>query len=358
MGSLSGSIRFLAAPLALVLIAQACGGSASAPSASTVSTVAAATAAATQVPTATVNVGVQASTTYAPYWIAKAKDLFGKHQISVNETLVQSGAASYAAMASGSLDIIEDATSQVLVAASRGEQVKALATSTCVVLNSIGVRTGVSATQMADLKGKRVGVTAFGSAADIVTRYLLRQAGLDPDKDVQMVALTSATPAYLAAFRTGQVDAAFLFPPSSVQIIEQEHLAKVIVDLNASSGPTAPPPALSPGSYCTTFIGSVKFASEKKDVAKRFVDAIKEADAFLNDKANLAEATKLLVDQTKADEASVKYLLENTLGGWKAYLPPKSVENIQTYLNGSGVVTPKVNVTYAQVVDADAMGSQ
>src|SRR5262249_18730498 len=40
---------------------------------------------------------------------------------------------------------------------------------------------------MADLKGKRIGVTSMASAGVILARALVKQAGLDPDKDVSIV---------------------------------------------------------------------------------------------------------------------------------------------------------------------------
>lgn len=56
----------------------------------------------------------------------------------------------------------------------------------------MGVGSGVAS--MKDLKGKKVGVSALGARSDLVARVLLRRAGLDPAKDVEMVA-AGLTPA-------------------------------------------------------------------------------------------------------------------------------------------------------------------
>jgi NitT/TauT family transport system substrate-binding protein len=59
---------------------------------------------------------------------------------------------------------------------------------------------------IADLKGKRIGVTSMASAGVIVARALAKQAGLDPDKDISIVvAGESAQTAALLLSR--QVDA-------------------------------------------------------------------------------------------------------------------------------------------------------
>jgi NitT/TauT family transport system substrate-binding protein len=50
----------------------------------------------------------------------------------------------------------------------------------------MGVTTAIA--QVKDLKGKKVGVSALGARSDLVARVILRRAGLDPSKDVEMVA--------------------------------------------------------------------------------------------------------------------------------------------------------------------------
>jgi len=50
----------------------------------------------------------------------------------------------------------------------------------------MGVATGLSSIK--ELKGKRVGVSALGARSDLVARVILRRAGLDPAKDVELVA--------------------------------------------------------------------------------------------------------------------------------------------------------------------------
>ena len=50
----------------------------------------------------------------------------------------------------------------------------------------MGVTSSISA--LKDLKGKKVGVSALGARSDLVARVMLRRAGLDTSKDVEMVA--------------------------------------------------------------------------------------------------------------------------------------------------------------------------
>lgn len=50
----------------------------------------------------------------------------------------------------------------------------------------MGVASSISAIK--DLKGKKVGVSALGARSDLIARVILRRAGLDPGKDVEVVA--------------------------------------------------------------------------------------------------------------------------------------------------------------------------
>lgn len=59
---------------------------------------------------------------------------------------------------------------------------------------------------------RNIGVAARGSAVEVHASYLLRQAGLDPEKDVTFAA-TGGVPATLGALRSGRVDFAMAYDP-------------------------------------------------------------------------------------------------------------------------------------------------
>lgn len=63
---------------------------------------------------------------------------------------------------------------------------------------------------VADLKGKKIGVTSMASGGVIVARALVRQQGLDPDKDVSIIVVGEAAQAAALA-RSKQVDVLSLY---------------------------------------------------------------------------------------------------------------------------------------------------
>jgi NitT/TauT family transport system substrate-binding protein len=61
----------------------------------------------------------------------------------------------------------------------------------------------------ADLKGKRIGVTTFGSLTDSLTRQALTQQGLEPEKDVQIIQ-AGGSPTSWPTIKAGALDAGIL----------------------------------------------------------------------------------------------------------------------------------------------------
>ena len=70
---------------------------------------------------------------------------------------------------------------------------------------------------MKDLKGATIGMTSIGGTNHVSTRLTLRQFGLDPEKDVKLLAIGDEKLMY-EAFKIGRVDSVVVAPPFSVQL--------------------------------------------------------------------------------------------------------------------------------------------
>src|SRR5262249_16727009 len=73
---------------------------------------------------------------------------------------------------------------------------------------------------LAGARGKRFGVTQYGSSTDFLTRYGLASNGLDPAKDVQIVQ-GGDSPTRLAAMQAGQIDVNIFAAPDSFVAAER-----------------------------------------------------------------------------------------------------------------------------------------
>ena len=72
--------------------------------------------------------------------------------------------------------------------------------------------TSKAITRWADLRGKKVGISRFGSGTDTAIRLLCRKFGLDPAKDI-VIFQGGTQPSRLQAVSSGILDATLVSPP-------------------------------------------------------------------------------------------------------------------------------------------------
>ena len=80
-----------------------------------------------------------------------------------------------------------------------------------VSFDNYGMGVASSISTVKDLRGKKIGVSALGTRSDLVARVILRRAGLDPAKDVEVVA-AGLSPARALALSKNLVQGAPLSP--------------------------------------------------------------------------------------------------------------------------------------------------
>jgi NitT/TauT family transport system substrate-binding protein len=67
-----------------------------------------------------------------------------------------------------------------------------------------------------DLRGKTLAVSSFGATSDVAARMMLQRSGIDPEKDLKIIALGSDR-ARFSALKEGIVDVAVISPPADVE---------------------------------------------------------------------------------------------------------------------------------------------
>jgi len=70
--------------------------------------------------------------------------------------------------------------------------------------------------QVADLKGKTVGISVFGGAYDLVARTILKHHGIDPEKQATLLQIGDSRTLY-SALSAGTIDSAILGPPYDIK---------------------------------------------------------------------------------------------------------------------------------------------
>ena len=71
-----------------------------------------------------------------------------------------------------------------------------------------------------ELKGKTLGISSFGATPDVAARLMIKQAGIDPEKEIKILALGSDA-ARLTALKQRVVDVVVISPPADTQMERQ-----------------------------------------------------------------------------------------------------------------------------------------
>jgi NitT/TauT family transport system substrate-binding protein len=147
---------------------------------------------------------------WATAWIAKEAGYFLDERLDVELIRVGGSTRMVAAMLGGSAPIIQAGASAALAATAAGSDVVIIGATGTVSPFRLMARPDIK--QPSDLKGKKAGITTFGSTSDQVVRIALKKFNLEPNKDVALLSL-GAQPEAFAALQSGAVDVAALSYP-------------------------------------------------------------------------------------------------------------------------------------------------
>ena len=135
-------------------------------------------------------------------FLAKDQGIFAKHGLDV--TLQQiAGPTAVSAVLSGQVQVGHSGGSEVIGAAVQGGDVKIVAVQSPVFPFLLMVQPSIKTP--ADLKGKKVGISSPGGAADTSLRIVLPKLGLEPDTDVTFISLGSIAN-QVAGLQSGAID--------------------------------------------------------------------------------------------------------------------------------------------------------
>lgn len=149
-----------------------------------------------------------------PIVVAEQKGLFEAEGIKIKKLDFKGGGPAVQALASGSLDLCICAADHALKLESRGlggRVLIALADHHSYALMALANNAKV--TDLASLKNKKVGITSSGSLTDNTLRYAIKEAGLDPNKDFELIGIGGGGP-MRAALQAGTISAGMFTTPA------------------------------------------------------------------------------------------------------------------------------------------------
>lgn len=228
--------------------------------------------------------------TYWPTIIAETalrQKLFDKEGIKAELTIYRSGSEGFEALAAGASDVVLNSSSSVAAGLKKGVNVR------CVANGANGyygwqmvVKADSPIKSVAELKGKKVGITSAGSGTDILARWTLAQHKLD------FTRVPLGGGGLVPNLLTGNIDASVLYSPLTYKVIDDK-VARMLIDYGKEV------PAHSTGSW----IASDKMIKERPAVLQKALNALYGGLAFLQADANRAAAIKLVAEIDEIPDA-------------------------------------------------------
>ena len=213
----------------------------------------------------------------APVFIAEAAGYFAEEGIDLELFEVESGALGIAALVSGQVQIFDADPFQAVELRRQGKQILFIynltkrVTLDMVMHPEVARAKGISRAtplpqKLAALRGLKLGITRPGAATDVYLRYYLKRAGIDPDRDVQIISVGGGG-TLLAALRTRQIDAFHLSAPTP-NVAEVDGYGVFII-----KGSAGDVPELDGIIYTGIAVHNV-YANRNPDVLRRWVRAV------------------------------------------------------------------------------------
>jgi len=270
----------------LAILAAACGGGATPSASPTASTVAAGSASPTVRPCCTKVTAAYSNISADDWltWYAFEKGIFKDNGLTVDLQSINGGAQTSAALLAGSIQIGQFGGAEALSANAGGADLVVVANLAPVYPYKLYAQKGITTIQ--GLKGKKVGVSNAGGSSDIATRAALKSAGLDPDKDVNIIAVGSHANR-TAALLAGTIDAGVDDPPEDLELVKAG--LTPLVDLAGQKLPAAN----------TGVIMQRSYLNANKDAVQGYVDSLTIARSKM--KADKSGATAVLGKYFKLD---------------------------------------------------------
>jgi len=244
--------------------------------------------------------------------VIERNGLWRKHGIDVRTIYLSSGSLMAQTLSSGDIGIAGFDTPAMLSLALAGHSLKVIAVPINRLEPFFVVRTNIKTP--ADLKGKKITISRFGSGSDIMTRVALRYWKLDPDKDVSFFQ-SGNTPTRTAALIAGHMEAA-LVSSTGVAKIVATGCCRVLADLSELP--------LEFANYGVVVSGVL--LKNQRDNVKRFLQALIEGIYTFKTKPDTARA----VLRESSGDADVTALYERLSKSFRDFPSPESrgIQNV------------------------------
>ncbi|MCA1647740.1 MAG: ABC transporter substrate-binding protein [Chloroflexi bacterium] len=232
---------------------------------------------------------------YLPLMLAADQGIFKKHGLDP-ELVLLTGATGMSALLSGQVQIAHIGGSEVVSAEAGGSDL--IVSGNLGAVSSYVFIASPEIQALDDLKGKKVGISSVGGSADIAVRTSMNRFGLDPDKDITIVAMGSLQNR-TAGLQNGAIQAAPANPPDS--LVLQRDGFRALFNVADLGIPTAN----------ATIVAQRSWIEQNREVFQAWNDSVVEAIALAKAKPEVGVPVLKTFLQSDDDE-----LMRSTYDFW------------------------------------------
>jgi NitT/TauT family transport system substrate-binding protein len=285
--------------------------------------------------TTTIRIAKNSTICIAPQYVAD--ELLRAEGFTDIQYLERPPAVLSAALGRGEVDFSLHLSAPSIVAVDAGERLAMIAG---VHVGCLELFANERIRSIRDLKGKKVGVQAWGVAPHIFLTSMAAYVGLDPARDIDWVLSPSVAPMEL--FVDGKIDA-FLGTPPEPQQLRARKVGRVIVN-SAVDRPWSQ-------YFCCMLTGNRDFVRKHPVATKRVLRAILKATDFCV--SDPAGAARRMVDGGFTDryDYALQTLNEVPYNRWRDYDPEDTIRFYALRLREAGMIKSGPNKIIADATD-------
>jgi NitT/TauT family transport system substrate-binding protein len=167
---------------------------------------------------------------YLPLTIAEQRGFFKDEGLKVEVPDFAGGSKSLQALIGGSADVVSGAYEHTITMQAKNLHIREFVVQGRApqIVFTVSTKTMPNYKELADLKGKKIGVTAPGSSTWMMAAYLLAKAKLSIKDDVSIVGVGASSMA-VTAIQSGQIDALVNLDPVTT-LLQKSGSIKIVSD--------------------------------------------------------------------------------------------------------------------------------
>jgi len=228
---------------------------------------------------------------YLPLTIAEQLGYFKDEGLQVEIPDFAGGAKALQALVGGSADVVSGAYEHTINMQAKNQPIMSVVLQGRApqIVMAVSTKTMPGYKSIADLKGKKIGVTAPGSSTAMMASYVLAKAGLKAS-DVSFIGVGASSGA-ISAVKSGQVDAIANLDPV-ITMLQRDNLIKVVADTRTLKDTQAVYGGPMPAACLYT---PVKFVQDNPGTTQALANAMVRALRWLQ-KAGPSDIVKTVPD--------------------------------------------------------------